>query len=47
MIHHEACFSAPGPAELTTAQAIEALGRPGAENCSICRPEAVLGSPFD
>ncbi|GHC57558.1 DUF6233 domain-containing protein [Streptomyces cinnamoneus] len=36
VIHHETCFTTPDPAELTTAQALAALRRPGAEACTVC-----------
>ncbi|MEU3872708.1 DUF6233 domain-containing protein [Streptomyces sp. NPDC029704] len=45
VVHHAQCFlsSGPaGPADLTTAQAQEALRQPGAEACTICGAAGLL-----
>ncbi|MET9646266.1 DUF6233 domain-containing protein [Streptomyces syringium] len=42
--HHSSCFTTPrGPAELTTAQAVEALRRPGAVACEVCGADRLGG----
>ncbi|MFV8133216.1 DUF6233 domain-containing protein [Streptomyces syringium] len=44
VVHHSTCFTAPrGPAELTTAQAVEALRRPGAVACEVCGADRLGG----
>ncbi|TVL87785.1 hypothetical protein CD790_32910 [Streptomyces sp. SAJ15] len=42
IVHRDGCFTARGPAKLTTAQALAALRRPGAEACPACGAERLL-----
>ncbi|MEU1377993.1 DUF6233 domain-containing protein [Streptomyces triculaminicus] len=42
VVHHSSCFAAKGPAELSTAQAVEALRRPGAKACDMCGADRLL-----
>ncbi|GGR38993.1 DUF6233 domain-containing protein [Streptomyces netropsis] len=46
IVHHSSCFTASrGPAELTTAQAVEALRQPGAVACGVCGADRLGGRP--
>ncbi|WP_420823939.1 DUF6233 domain-containing protein [Streptomyces roseifaciens] len=45
VLHHASCFTAQGPADLTTDQAFEALRRPGAQACEMCGADQLTTPP--
>ncbi|MCD9145733.1 DUF6233 domain-containing protein [Streptomyces albireticuli] len=45
VLHHASCFTAQGPADLTTDQALEVPRRPGAQACEMCGAEQLTVPP--
>ncbi|MFI0915570.1 DUF6233 domain-containing protein [Streptomyces abikoensis] len=45
VLHHASCFTAQGPADLTTDQALEALRWPGAQACEMCGADQLTAPP--